>query len=253
MITPSDALLKIPNPWRDLLTQERRNHVDQIVTRINAELLQQAEKGERIYPWACERFKALELSNPSMTRAVVIGQDPYHNLCIDDKGLERPQAMGLSFSVPRGAKVPPSLKNIFKELRDDTGVEIPSHGDLTAWADQGLLLLNSYLSVAHGKPGSHSSLGWHDVVKIILEAVSGQRDKNIVFVLWGKHAQQYEENILLPENHLIIKTSHPSPIGGACNKGFFGSRPFSAINQFLEKNGELTFNWNAINNQGARP
>lgn len=246
MITPNDALATIPASWKTILSPGDVRMVDLRISSINGAISQATSKGASVYPWANERFKALELTAAEATKVVIIGQDPYHNLCTDIHGLERPQAMGLSFSVPKGAKIPPSLKNIFKELRDDVGVDIPKHGDLSAWAREGVLLLNSYLSVEHGKPGSHADLGWDDIVKCLIQAISSKADAQIAFVLWGKHAQKYEECINNISNHLIIKTSHPSPIGGACNRGFFGSKPFSKVNEFLALNGKKAINWASI-------
>lgn len=253
MITPSDALTKIPRSWREMLSDHDGSEIDRQLSLINAALRGETEKGARIYPWACERFKALELTPPSDTRVVILGQDPYHNLCKDLSGLERPQAMGLSFSVPKGAKIPPSLKNIFKELNADNGITVPDHGDLTSWATQGVLLLNSYLSVRHGEPGSHANLGWSEIVQLLIKAISAREGANLAFILWGKHAQLYEEHILNADRHLIIKTSHPSPIGGACNKGFFGSKPFSKVNSFLQSQGAKAIDWNTLNHNGEKP
>jgi len=189
--------------------------------------------GDIIYPPAKDRYNAFKIS-PSETRVAIFGQDPFHGAG---------QAMGLSFSVPKGIRVPPSLRNIYKELAADyPGIfdELPSHGDLSSWAEQGVLLLNT---VEAGKPGSHKRLGWDVVTSEIVYQLS-RRHPNIVFVLWGNHARNLKQTIhQVSCKSLVIESSHPSPIGGSCNKGFFGSRPFSRVNAHLQSLGISTIDW----------
>ena len=149
--------------------------------------------------------------------------------------------MGLSFSVPKGVKIPPSLRNIFKELNQDVGCQIPIYGDLTSWADQGVLLLNRMLSVEKNKPGSHSKLGWQPVTEALVSALS-QQHSGIVFILWGNHAKSIRP-FIADNGHTVIESSHPSSMGGSCNKGFFGSMPFSRTNEALANLGKETIDW----------
>jgi uracil-DNA glycosylase len=182
-----------------------------------------------IYPSADHVFQALELTPLNKVRVVLLGQDPYHG---------PGQAHGLSFSVQKGTEFPPSLKNIFKELADDQGIE-PRSGDLTPWANQGVLLLNTVLTVEEGKPNSHRNQGWEKFTDKIIEVVNS-KTKGVVFILWGNHAQIKEKNIDL-EKHTIIKAPHPSPL--SCYRGFFGSRPFTKVNTFLKARGEKAIDW----------
>ena len=153
-------------------------------------------------------------------RVVIVGQDPYHG---------PGQAMGLAFSVPAGVRLPPSLRNIFKELQADTGVPAPTSGDLTPWAQRGVLLLNTALTVTDGKPGSHAKLGWTEVTDAIVRAVSQERD-GVVFMLWGSHAQARAQSVDARRHHLLV-APHPSPL--SASRGFFGCRHFSRANALL--------------------
>lgn len=192
-----------------------------------------AAEDTAIFPPREQRFRALELTPPDAVKAVILGQDPYHG---------PGQAMGLAFSVPPGVRPPPSLVNIFKELESDLGLPRPAHGDLTAWARQGVLLLNSALSVEHGKAGSHAGWGWDRVTDAVLAAVAAGT-KPTVFVLWGAHAQARAARIGLAEGgrHGVIASPHPSPL--SARRGFFGSRPFSRANAFLEAHGRTGIDW----------
>lgn len=186
---------------------------------------------EPAYPPANLRFRALELLAPSDVRVVILGQDPYHGAG---------EAHGLAFSVPDGVKMPPSLRNIFRELSEDMNVAPSKATDLTRWVRQGVLLLNTALTVEPDSPGSHANIGWKHVTDAIIAAL-GQSETPIVFVLWGKHAQEKRE--LIPDNgsHLIIQSAHPSPF--SAYRGFLGSRPFSRINQWLAAQGKLEIDW----------
>ena len=161
---------------------------------------------------------------------VILGQDPYHG---------PKQAHGLSFSVQKGVSPPPSLINIFKELHDDTGVPIPNHGHLEKWAKQGVLLLNASLTVRAAEPMSHSKLGWEKFTNTVIEKASELKE-HIVFVLWGRFAQE-KQSLIDQKKHFIIKSAHPSPL--SAKNGFFGSRPFSKINNYLVKNGIDPIDW----------
>lgn len=186
--------------------------------------------GKRIFPEDELMFAALCRTPLDRVKAVILGQDPYH----------RPgQAMGLSFSVPPGVSVPPSLRNIHKELVTDVCVATPTHGCLTAWADRGVLLLNTALSVEEGKPGSHARAGWHRFTDRIIEAINA-RDAPVAFLLWGGHAQK-KAPMLDAARHLVHRSEHPSPL--AAYRGFFGSRPFSKTNEFLRSRGVAKIDW----------
>lgn len=187
-----------------------------------------------IYPPVAERLQALEHSDFKDVRVVIIGQDPYHG---------PNQAHGLAFSVLKGSKLPPSLKNIFKELSSDIdGFVIPTEGNLSTWAKQGVLLLNTTLTVRHGEPASHQQKGWEIFTDKIITELSENR-QNLVFMLWGKHAQ--EKAKLIGENHLILQAAHPSPF--SAYNGFFGCKHFSKANNYLEKNGSKSIDWNLPN------
>jgi uracil-DNA glycosylase len=161
---------------------------------------------------------------------VILGQDPYHG---------SGQAMGLSFSVPKGVKPPPSLVNIFKELKSDIGLPIPTHGDLTPWARQGVLLLNAVLTVRENEPASHAKIGWMHFTDAVIRKISDEK-KGIVFLLWGKFAEQ--KQILIDETkHFVLKAAHPSPF--SADKGFFGCKHFSKTNELLAKQGLQVIDW----------
>lgn len=219
-----------------------------------AEFLQAEEdSGKSIYPPRDQRLRALEITPLESVKIVILGQDPYHGAG---------QAHGLSFSVPDGVKIPPSLVNIYKELQSDLGIEPPMRenteggslfpgetpsGNLEHWAKQGVLLLNHSLSVEAGKAGSHSRHGWAAITDRIVRAVA-ERDQPSVFILWGGHAQGKAARIDALQSgnrHLLIKTPHPSPLSSY--RGFFGSKPFSQANDFLEKHGRGSVGWGADN------
>lgn len=183
------------------------------------------------YPLAADRYRALELLAPDDVNVIILGQDPYHG---------EGEAHGLAFSVPDGVKMPPSLRNIFRELADDIRVSQPVSTDLTRWARQGVLLLNTALTVAPGSPGSHANIGWKRVTDAIISSLANS-DKPRVFVLWGKHAQSKRELIPLNRSHLILESSHPSPL--SVYRGFIGSHPFSQINSWLLKQGRAEIDW----------
>jgi uracil-DNA glycosylase len=183
------------------------------------------------YPPPDDRYRALELLPPDQVRVIILGQDPYHG---------EGEAHGLAFSVPNGVKMPPSLRNIFRELGSDLNLPLPQKTDLTRWAKQGVLLLNTALTVAPDSPGSHANIGWKRVTDAIISALADS-NKPRIFVLWGKHAQS--KRVLIPDNrgHLVIESAHPSPL--SVYRGFIGSRPFSKINSWLVNEGEGEIDW----------
>jgi uracil-DNA glycosylase len=189
--------------------------------------------GKTIFPPRGVRLAALELTPLDSVRVVILGQDPYHG---------RGQAHGLAFSVLPGVKVPPSLANIYKELRDDLGLPVPRHGHLDAWAKQGVLLLNNALTVEQAQPGSHQNRGWEALTDAAVAAVAARPDP-AVFLLWGSHAQKKAARIpgLGTGPHLVLKAPHPSPLSAYA--GFFGCRHFSQANAFLAACGRGTIDW----------
>ncbi len=183
-----------------------------------------------IYPEKNQIFNALKFTSYKNTKVVIVGQDPYHG---------ENEAHGLSFSVQKGVKVPPSLKNIYKELNDDLNVPIKNDGDLTSWANEGVLLLNSVLTVEKDSPASHKKIGWELFTDYIIKKLD-EKEEPIVFILWGNFAKAKQELITNPK-HLVISSPHPSPF--SARNGFFGSKPFSKTNGFLKKNGQAPINW----------
>ena len=192
--------------------------------------IRQEYASKTIYPPSDKIFTALHLTPLESVRVVILGQDPYH---------EPGQAMGMSFSVPEGVEIPPSLKNIYKEIHEDIGERIPESGDLTRWARQGVLLLNAVLTVRAHQANSHKGKGWEQFTDAIIRAVEGQ-DRPIVFLLWGRNARDKKELIRNPE-HLVLEAAHPSPL--SAYNGFFGCRHFSKCNKFLEAHGVEGIIW----------
>ena len=190
------------------------------------------EKTERkvIFPPGRKIFSALNLTSFKNVKVVILGQDPYHG---------SNQAHGLSFSVEHGIRPPPSLNNIFKELASDLDIEKPNHGNLEKWGKQGVLLLNSILTVEKSKPGSHANRGWEVFTDKILFLLNSSKN-NLVFILWGKKAQE-KGHFIDSDRHMIIKSTHPSPY--SANNGFLGSKPFSRTNQYLKKNNIKEIDW----------
>ena len=200
-----------------------------------AALMQRVDEAYRtgtVYPPQQELFEAFRLTPPERVRVVILGQDPYH---------EPGQANGLSFSVAPGVRLPPSLRNIFEELRTDCGVTPPDSGDLTPWAEQGVFLLNSSLSVQAGAAGSHQAFGWQTFTDAVVAALA-KLPQPVAFILWGAHAQKkaaIAQSSSYPR--LVLQSPHPSPL--SAYRGFFGSRPFSAVNEFLVQHGEAPVRW----------
>ena len=188
-----------------------------------------SEVGE-VYPCEDEFFAALNLTSLSDVKVVILGQDPYHG---------EGQAHGLSFSVKKGVKIPPSLRNIYKELNDDLGLNIPNHGFLESWANEGVLLLNNCLSVRKAQAGSHQKKGWEKFTSKVIEVIN-EHCENVVFILWGGPAQKKGKDID-ESKHLVIKCVHPSPLSSY--RGFFGSKPFSQANTYLTQNNRKPISW----------
>lgn len=191
---------------------------------------QRAEYPERIYPPESQVFAAIEHVSRADVKVVLLGQDPYHG---------PGQAHGFSFSVGPGVKQPPSLKNIFRELEDDQAIPVPDHGSLLAWANQGVLLLNTVLTVREGAANSHRKQGWEKFTDALIESL-GQQEDSLVFVLWGNSAIA-KKSLIDQKQHAIIESVHPSPL--SARRGFFGSRPFSKANQSLVKFGKTPIDW----------
>ena len=223
----SDA---IPESWRPVLEPALAAPE---VRRLGGFLVAEEAAGKPVYPPPGCRLKALELTPLDSVKVVILGQDPYHG---------PGQAMGLSFAVPEGVKVPPSLANIYKELEADLGIARPAHGDLSAWARRGVLLLNNTLTVEGGKAASHAGRGWETVTDACVAAVAARAEPS-VFILWGSHAQAKAKRIagLRAGQHCVIESPHPSPL--SAYRGFFGSRPFSRANAFLTEHGRAPVDW----------
>lgn len=214
------------NYWDTILDNEyHKEYFANIVKFVN-----KVYKEKTIFPPKTRILSALDITDYNDVKVVILGQDPYHGIG---------EANGLAFSVNDGVKIPPSLKNIYKELHDDLGIEIPNTGNLESWAKEGVLLLNSVLTVEKDKPASHKNIGWEIFTDSIIKKLN-ERDKPIVFILWGNFAKSKKELITNPK-HLVLTSSHPSPF--SVNYGFFGSKPFSKTNEFLRKNGIKEINW----------
>lgn len=221
----------VPPSWREALdpvlaTPEAR--------RLGGFLKAEEAAGKAVYPPRGVRLAALDLTPLDTVKVVILGQDPYHG---------PGQAHGLSFSVQPGVRVPPSLVNIYKELHTDLGLPIPKHGNLTRWAEQGVLLLNNSLTVEDGKPASHKGKGWEAITDAVVAAVAAKADP-CVFLLWGSHARKKAQNVpgLGPgSHHLVLTAPHPSPL--SAHTGWFGCRHFSQANAFLESHGRGAVDW----------
>lgn len=219
--------IQIENSWKNRLLPE---FDAEYMRQLKFFLSEQLKKKKTIYPKGAEYFSALNLTPFEKVRVVILGQDPYHG---------PNQAHGLSFSVKPGVPAPPSLVNIYKELKSDIGCEIPNHGFLKSWAEQGVLLLNATLTVEAGRAGSHQKKGWEQFTDRIVELLNEERE-HLVFVLWGSYAQKKGEKIDR-KKHFVIESPHPSPLSS--HRGFFGSKPFSKTNAYLKKQGLEPIDW----------
>lgn len=218
--------VKIEDSWKQLLSEEfAKEYFSKITTFIKSE----KKAGKEIYPPGSLIFNAFALTPVDNMKVVILGQDPYHN---------PGEAMGLCFSVPKEVKVPPSLKNIYKEINSDLGCSIPSHGDLTSWAQQGVLLLNAFLTVEKNKPLSHSNIGWQEFTNQVIATISDRLD-GVVFMLWGNFAKT-KSSLIDMSKHLVLQSAHPSPLAG---NAFFNNHHFSKANDYLQSNGKLPIDW----------
>lgn len=209
-----------PTSWKPLLSDEV---LKPYYLKIQQFLERQDKLGKVIYPPRKDIFNAFNLTTPQNVKVVIIGQDPYHGYG---------QANGLCFSVKKGAKIPPSLRNIFKELEYDIGCEIPIHGDLSHWASQGVLLLNTILTVEGKQASSHQGIGWEEFTDKVIQTISDNKEK-VVFILWGNYARK-KKYLIDSKKHLIIESPHPAAeIYAGGKAGFFGSKPFSRANKYL--------------------
>ena len=219
--------VKIEDSWKQVLQDEfTQPYFLNIVEHLKTE----KKIGKIIYPKGTEIFNAFDKTPFQKVKVVILGQDPYHN---------PNQAMGLSFSVPNETKIPPSLVNIFKELKDDIGLQIPANGNLSNWANEGVLLLNSILTVRANEPASHSKIGWMNFTDTVIKTISDEK-KGIVFLLWGKFAQD-KQVLIDATKHYVLKAAHPSPL--SAYNGFFGCKHFSKTNEVLAQQGIEPIDW----------
>jgi uracil-DNA glycosylase len=216
----------LPQDWKTALADElSKPYLPTLEAFVAQERLEQT-----IFPAQEDVLRALQWTPLEQVKVLILGQDPYHG---------EGQAHGLSFSVQPGVRLPPSLRNIYKELHGDVGVPISKSGNLQSWAQQGVLLLNAVLTVRQAQPNSHKDKGWETFTDAVIGAVSAQRE-NVVFVLWGAYAQK-KAKLIDSSKHTIIATAHPSPL--SANNGFFGSRPFSRVNEALVASGQEPLEW----------
>ena len=212
--------------WNEILAEEmEKDYYQQLQAFV-----QKRRAEVRVFPEEKNVFNALELTPFESVKVVILGQDPYHGFG---------QAHGLSFSVKKGTPLPPSLKNIYKELQEDIGGELPSEGELSHWAKQGVLLLNTVLTVEEGNANSHKGRGWERLTNRLIESLNELKHP-VIFILWGKPAQDKEKLITNP-NHVLLKAPHPSPL--SAYRGFFGSKPFSKVNDILIQQGQTPIRW----------
>ena len=212
--------------WNEILAEEMQKDYYQELQAF----VQKRRAEVRVFPEEKNVFTALELTPFESVKVVILGQDPYHGFG---------QAHGLSFSVQKGIPLPPSLKNIYKELQEDIGGEFPTEGDLSHWAKQGVLLLNTVLTVEEGNANSHKGKGWERLTNRLIDSLNELKHP-VIFILWGKPAQDKEKLIINP-NHVILKAPHPSPL--SAYRGFFGSKPFSRVNDVLIQQGQTPIRW----------
>lgn len=220
--------IQIEDSWKKELKDEfSKTYFQQIVTFLKTE----KALGKTIYPPGPLIFNAFNQTPFDEVKVVILGQDPYHGAG---------QAHGLSFSVQNGIKPPPSLVNIFKEIRKDIGIEMPAlYGNLTSWATQGVLLLNAALTVRDGEPFSHAKIGWAEFTDAVINHISDKKN-GVVFLLWGKFAQE-KQSLIDETKHYVLKSAHPSPF--SADKGFFGAKHFSKTNELLMKDGQQPIDW----------
>ncbi|MBC2372295.1 uracil-DNA glycosylase [Listeria booriae] len=223
-------MIQLGNDWDTLLQDEfTKDYYLQL-----REFLKVEYGNQKVYPDMYDIFNALKYTAYKDIKVVILGQDPYHGAN---------QAHGMSFSVKKGIRTPPSLVNIYKELADDLGLQIPNNGYLLPWAQQGVLLLNTVLTVREGQPNSHANRGWEHLTDTIISLI-GQKPEPVVFLLWGNNAKS-KQKLLQNPNHLVLTSVHPSPL--SANRGFMGGRHFSTSNKYLEDNGVSPVSWQIPN------
>tara|TARA_B100000963_G_scaffold88047_3_gene75624 strand:- start:3540 stop:4208 length:669 start_codon:yes stop_codon:yes gene_type:complete len=218
--------IKLNNDWDNILNEL----LNKTETKQLFNFIKKERKEKNIFPKESEVFKAFELCSFKNTKIIIIGQDPYHKIN---------QANGLAFSVPKKQKLPPSLKNIFKELNNDMPIKITNNGNLSNWAKQGVLLLNCIMTVRENEPGSHSKSGWEDFTDIVIKILSNKK-KHIIFLLWGEYAKK-KQKLINKQKHNVLVSAHPSPL--SAYRGFFGCKHFSKANEILRKKNRKTINW----------
>ena len=219
-------MINIGNSWDSILADEfNKDYYLKL-----REFLKEEYRTQTVYPDMHDIFNAFKYTDYNDVKVVILGQDPYH---------EPMQAQGLSFSVPKGVRIPPSLVNIYRELNDDMGIPVPSHGCLKEWASEGVLLLNAVLTVRKGNAGSHAGKGWEILTDRVIELLN-EREEPMVFILWGAYAQK-KAALINERRHCVIKSVHPSPL--SAYRGFFGGRYFSRANGFLEIVGQEPVDW----------
>ncbi len=219
--------IQLEESWRTKLGEEFKKDY---MVKLKAFLKSRYDQGATIYPRGSLYFAALNATPFDQVKAVIIGQDPYHG---------PGQAHGLCFSVQPGVALPPSLRNIYKEMESDLGISTPTHGCLTSWSEQGVLLLNSVLTVEQGKAGAHQNKGWELFTDAIVAALN-ESEKPLAFILWGSYAQK-KAKAVDRSRHLVVESVHPSPL--SAHRGFFGTKPFSAVNDFLSEKNRQPIDW----------
>lgn len=224
--TPPAANVQIEESWKRVLADE---FSQPYFASIKAFLLQEKQAGKTIYPPGPLIFNAFNQTPFDQVKVVILGQDPYHN---------PGEAMGLSFSVPKGVRVPPSLQNIYKEIQSSLGIAPPTHGDLTHWSQQGVLLLNAMLTVQARTPASHQKIGWQNFTDAVIRHLSAEKE-GVVFMLWGNFAKQ-KKALIDQSKHYVLEAAHPSPLAG---NAFQGCGHFAAANEILEKQGKAPIDW----------
>ena len=222
--------VKLEQDWLEHLQPEFER---EYMKKLKAFLQAEKDAGKIIYPANCNIFNALNITRLADIKIVIIGQDPYHG---------EGQAHGLSFSVPKGVRLPPSLHNIYKEIEAEYGYKMPRSGDLTGWAEQGVLLLNATLTVENAIAGSHQKKGWEEFTDAVIRIVN-EKCENVVFLLWGSYAQK-KGAIIDRRKHLVLESVHPSPL--SAHRGFLGNGHFKKANDYLEENGKAAVDWQKI-------
>lgn len=218
--------VKISESWKRVLSDEfEKDYFRQLIQFVKEEY-----KTQKVFPPGPQIFRAFNECSFEDLKVVILGQDPYHTPGV---------AHGLAFSASEGQRIPPSLLNIYKELKSDLGIEIPKSPDLSRWAKQGVLLMNATLTVRAGLAGSHQKKGWETFTDAVIKIIS-EKKENVVFILWGSYAQRKEE-LIDTSKHLVIKSVHPSPL--SADRGFFGSKPFSKTNQYLKEHNKDGISW----------